>query len=95
MKKHSMEKRHSIKSQQKPKVAKCKDKARGPLKNNITYDPRVQSDRNDFLDTELNIIKCKLTEFMCQLSPTLRRSRNPDLSTSSLSDTLPDHKADL
>ena len=65
MKKHSMDKRHSIKSQQKPKVAKCKDKARGPLKNNITYDPRVQSDRNDFLDTELNIIKRKLTEFMC------------------------------
>ena len=65
MKKHGMDKRQSMKSQQKPKAVKQKSKARGPLKNNITYDPRGQSDRNEFSDTELNIIKHKLTEFMC------------------------------
>jgi len=41
MKKHNMDKRHSMKSQQKPNVVKRKDKARGPLKNHISYDPRV------------------------------------------------------
>ena len=65
MKKHGMDKRQSMKSQQKPKAVKQRSKARGPLKNNITYDPRVQSDRNEFSDTELNITKHKLTEFMC------------------------------
>jgi len=41
MKKHNMDKRHSMKSQRKPNVVKRKDKARGPLKNHISYDPRV------------------------------------------------------
>ena len=65
MKKHKMEERQNTKLKQKPQAVKCKEKNRGPLKDNITYDPRAPFDRNGFLDNELNIIKRDLTQFQC------------------------------